>query len=102
MEIKTKWVKPKVPMQCVDATSLVIADDKPIRRRVANDLKYDAVFRKMKPGQCVRCTPESANSVANALRKWILNNSDATKYGVKTVRCYPTDGMGRVWMTEKS
>lgn len=106
-QIKTQWVQPKQPRKKpvksvkVDPADLRITDDKPVATRVKAGNKYAAIFERMKPGQCIKCRTEETQTVAQAMRKWILENRDVTKLQVKAVMRYPEDGMGRVWLMPK-
>lgn len=106
--IKTQWVQPKKPrakptkLITVDVSALQVTDDKPVITRVKQGNKYQALFDSMKPGQCVKCRTEEVQTVSQAMRKWIFENRDITKFGVKAVNNYPDDdGMGRVWLVQK-
>lgn len=106
-QIKTQWVVPKKPrakpvkLVKVNPADLQVTDDKPVATRVKQGNKYQALFESMKPGQCVKCRTEETQTVAQAMRKWILENRDVTKLHVKAVMRYPEDGLGRVWMMPK-
>ena len=106
-QIKTQWATPKparkkpVKMVKVDVADLQVTDDKPVVTRVKLGNKYQPLFESMKPGQCIRCRPEETQTVAAAMRKWILENRDVTKLQVKAVMRYPEDGLGRVWLMPK-
>lgn len=106
-QIKTQWVTPKKPrakpvkLVKVNPADLQVTDDKPVPTRVPVGNKYGPIFESMKPGQCVKCRPEETQTVAAAMRKWILEHRDVTKLHVKAVMRYPEDGMGRVWLMPK-
>jgi hypothetical protein len=105
-QIKTQWVKPKKPRKItpnvkLDISTLQITDDKPVLTRIPIGNKYAPLFQQLKPGQCVKCKSEDTGKVSTALRNWIMDHLDVTKFSVKCVRSYPEDGMGRVWLIQK-
>lgn len=67
----------------------------PARRMMAS--KYDEVFAKMHPGQCVKVSTDSVDRVAHSMRKWLQKNNKANDLRVRTISKMP-DGYGRVWM----
>lgn len=103
---RTVWVQPKPPrakpekIGKVDMDALQITDDKPVPTRLPVGNKYEHIFKAIKPGQAIKCRSEDTARVSVALRKWILDNLDASKFTVKMVSKYP-DGMGRVWLAVK-
>jgi hypothetical protein len=58
-------------------------------------LKYQAVFDKLQPGQCIKCAPADTGKISGGLRKHFERNNITDK--VKTTNCYEADGLGRVW-----
>lgn len=109
-QIKTQWVTPVQPKKPrakpvklvkVDPSALQITDDKPVITRLPTGNKYHELFESMKIGQSLKCKPEETMTVAQAMRKWILETKDITKLKVKAVAKYPEDGMGRVWLMPK-
>ena len=74
---------------------LEICDDPLIGVRALPDLKYQAVFEKLKPGQCIKCAPADVGKISGGLRKYFERNN--IKDQVKTTSSYETDGLGRVW-----
>ena len=74
---------------------LEICDDPLMGVRALPDLKYQAVFEKLKPGQCIKCAPDDVGKIAGGLRKHFERNNITDK--VKTTSCYEADGLGRVW-----
>mgnify|MGYP000435061616 CR=1 FL=1 len=105
-QVKTSWIQPKpqrakpIKLVKVDPAQLQITDDKPVITRVPTGNKYLALFESMKIGQAIKCKPEETMTVAQAMRKWILETKDVTKLRVKAVAKYPVDGMGRVWLVQ--
>lgn len=88
--------KEKKAVSFVDINSLVIGNDphQPVRART--EKKYEPLFEKMKPGQCIVCKPEDAGKIAHAMTQWIK----ATKFNgvARSTSKYETDGKGRVWL----
>lgn len=92
-------VKKKVrKVDSIDVDLLVIENTPmPSQVRRSNN-KYEPIFSKLKPGQCIRCEPSERNSIANALRKWVERKGlECTVRGID--RC--EDGHGRVWLVPK-
>ena len=73
----------------------VICDDPLPTDRSRPDLKYQALFDHMKPGQCLRCETDQIGAIAGSLRKHFQRKGIKAK--VKSMRHYPSDRMGRVW-----
>jgi hypothetical protein len=74
---------------------LKIASDPYVDHRSRPAGKYDTLFAKLKPGQCIVCQPGKAAIVKTALDKWLKATG---KEGVARARSrYPSDNMGRVW-----
>jgi hypothetical protein len=46
-----------------------ITNDKP-KKRIQKPSKYEEVFKKLQPGQSVKCEPRHAHAIANAMRSW--------------------------------
>jgi hypothetical protein len=88
--------KGTAPMEFADIGAMQITND-PITpsTKVGGD-KYSPLFSKMKLGQSIKCLPDDAPKVANAMRKWV--KEQGTGAIVRAVRRYPADGLGRVWM----
>jgi hypothetical protein len=64
--------------------------------------KYDAVFKQLKPGSCVKCEPSEVTKIAGALRKNLTQKKFKALIGCKVMsreRC--DDGHGRVWAIAK-
>lgn len=57
--------------------------------------KYEEVFTKLKPGQCVVCSPDDTNRISAALRKY-HENRNAHPIVRSIAKC--EDGKGRVWL----
>ena len=61
--------------------------------------KFDALFKKMTPGNCLRILPKQAAYINVALRKYIARNN--LPYTTKQTTQYPgdtSDTCGRVWL----
>jgi hypothetical protein len=82
-------------MNFVDPDTLVICRD-PLPKGRVNLNKYGMVFTKLKDGDCLKCEPEEVGQLANGLRKWL--KSVGREGQVRTVKFYPTDNKGRVWL----
>lgn len=83
------------PTEYANLDLLEICDDPLMGVRALPDLKYQAVFEKLRPGKCIKCAPADVGKVAGGLRKYFERNNITDK--VKTTSCYETDGLGRVW-----
>lgn len=81
---------------------LAISDDEFTGQRSSPEGKYDTIFAKMKPGQCLKCEPTESQRLAQALRNWIENRKLGAKYEVRSMQKYHTDQRGRVWLLEKT
>ena len=89
---------PKVAkvVKYVDPTKLVIANDPLPSGRASPEKKYDALFSKMKPGQCLVCESDEAGKIGHAMGVWLKNTGKPGS--VRTTRNYEADGKGRVWL----
>ena len=92
---------PKVrkPTVATNPESLAIAAD-PIDVPVVNRGKYDDVFDKLKPGQCVICGADEVNKISHAMRRWIRlwKNGVGTSVQTKDYKgAKPGTPTGRVW-----
>lgn len=88
--------KATAPAQYADIDTMVITDDPVTSRTATGGDKYSTLFASMKLGQSIKCKPEDAPKVGNALRKWRdIHHPDAE---VRAVRYYPKDKLGRVWL----
>lgn len=96
-EVKPAPVKAKRPPVPVNVAALEIRDDPLPTSRQITDLKYDAIFRAMKPGQCIKCETSAVGLLQGALRKHIERNKMADHI-VRTVLNYEGTGTGRVWL----
>lgn len=85
----------------IDPDHLQIADDEIVCRRSSPEGKYDLLFSKMKPGQCIKCEPDETQRLSNALRTWIKRRRKAHQFEVRSVARYTTDQRGRVWLLPK-
>lgn len=93
--MKKKMTKPAV---FADIEALKITDDPVPQRALKSGDKYGEIFGQMKPGQALVCKPEDGPKIANAMRKWIKVRRPGMV--VRTVRYYPKDNQGRVWMLD--
>lgn len=94
---KNIWTgQPVKPAKTIDPASLTISEDPVSDGRARVVSKFDPVFSKLQPGQCLICEPEQAPKLNSALRKW-LDNKGLTGAKTKAMTRYPTDGKGRVW-----
>jgi hypothetical protein len=78
----------------VNINALVIADDPMPEGRIIASHKYDELFGKLKPGQCLRCESKDVGRISNALRSYIKRLQLGNK--VRAVENYG-DGKGRVF-----
>lgn len=88
-------------MQAIDPELLSIGNDEYTGQRASPEGKYDALFRSMKSGQCIKCEPQEIGRITNALRKWLQVNKRDDKFEVRSMARYHTDQRGRVWMLAK-
>lgn len=102
-ESLTTATAPKAAAVYTDPAGLQITDDALPASRCAAPHKYNVVFDRMLPGQCVRCKTADVGKVAGALRKYIELKRKAAM--VRTVMHYINPktgtadaGFGRVWM----
>lgn len=72
---------------------LEIVSDPP-KKRPAPVSKYEQVFQKLQPGQCIKCETRHAHAVSNAMRAW--QKRRGLKWVTKTTPDYG-DGFGRVF-----
>lgn len=79
-----------------DVQSMEITNDPIVPRTAGGGDKYGPIFARMIVGQSIKCAPDDAPKVANALRKWRDANHPAAL--VRAVRHYPADNLGRVWL----
>lgn len=91
---------PKAPMRFVDPDALSIANDPLPSARAKPGHKYDAMFSKLKPGQCLVCEGPDAGKIGHALTTWLKRNG---KDGViRSTKNYegavPGSKTGRVWL----
>lgn len=93
-------VKPR--NRTIDADLLKITDDPIPKKRVQSEPKYHAVFKKLKPGQRIACAPDESQPVSQALRKYLKDRDLLDKFDVRSVRHYPKDNRGGVWMIERT
>lgn len=93
--------KQKRNLVCVDVSTLQIVNDPMPTRRISIGLKYEGVFSKLKPGQAVKCQPDEAPKICNALSSWLKKKGRRDQYHIRSVSRYETDGLGRVWLIPK-
>lgn len=87
--------RPRPTVADIDPDKLEICDDAPLPSRARPGRKYGPVFSKLKPGQCIKCEPNQAPTLATALKKWITDKK--LPCIVRATSRY-SDGKGRVWM----
>ncbi|MFG5778241.1 hypothetical protein ACFIQF_14325 [Comamonas sp. J-3] len=93
--------KPKHSMRQIDPDLLEIGNDPFTGKRAPPEGKYDALFRRLRVGQCIRCEPQEAGPLSNALRQWIQSRKRDDELEVRVQSRYHTDGRGRVWLLAK-
>ena len=79
----------------IDPEKLEITND-PVVSRYSGPGKYDDIFRRLTIGQCIKCEPQWADKLGQALRTYLAKNNRPGR--VKTSRNYEKDGKGRVWL----
>lgn len=89
--------KPKKASVYVDPSDLEIGDD-PLPVERASTQKYEALFSRLKTGQCIKAEEDDIGKITNSLRKWSRENRPGTI--VKSTSRYPGDesGRGRIWL----
>ena len=92
--------QPAKPIRHVDTGLLSICDDPLPARRAEPVNKYDALFKSMKPGQCIKCPGLDAPKIAQAMAKW-LQKTDNNRLMVRSTKDYEGTGEGRVWLLKK-
>ena len=55
-------------MRQIDPDLLEIGNDPFTGKRAPPEGKYDALFRRLRVGQCIKCEPKEAGPLSNALR----------------------------------
>ena len=85
----------KEPVKRTDPSTLVICDDPLPTHRAVYGNKYAPIFKTMKLGQAIKCTPSEVGPIALALRKFVEVNKLKAK--IASTKDYG-DGMGRVWL----
>jgi hypothetical protein len=99
---QTAWIgKPpnKKQVSYVDPATLTIANDPIPASRAAPEAKYEGVFSRLKPGQCIVCESKDAAKIGHALNTWLERRKKSGD--VRTTTNYPADGKGRVWLLDK-
>lgn len=78
---------------------LEVCNDPVPKKRDLGPGRYDSLFSTLQPGQCIKCEPEHAGAIGNALRNW-LKRKKKKSLAVKSVRVYAPckDKLGRVWL----
>lgn len=87
--------KPRPVSADIDPDKLEICNDAPMPSRARPGWKYGPVFDKLKPGQCIKCEPNQAPTLATALKKWVTDKK--LPCIVRATSRY-SDGKGRVWL----
>lgn len=90
----------KKPSNPITLAELSICNDPLPTRRVMPGGKYTELFGKLQPGQCIKCPSGAAGRLGQALRKWIEANKSGLR--VSSTDHYEADGLGRVWLLDKS
>jgi hypothetical protein len=104
--IKTKFVRRQNPftgestLRKIEPADITVSND-PLPGRRIQSYKYDDTFNAMTPGQCIVCPPEATGTLGNAMRHWIERQGRQDELCVRSVRRYPGDGNGRVWLLPK-
>lgn len=62
--------------------------------------KYDHLFERMVPGQCLKMESDQVGKVAHAMNKWVKKNGKQDELIVRTMSKNP-DKKGRVWLLNK-
>lgn len=88
----------------VDPNNLTIERNIPLPAARAVRNKYQQLFGRMEPGECIKCKPDEVTSVSNAMRKWIDDNNKRGQLMVVSQRyCKSGQGdeyVGRVWLAD--
>ena len=87
--------RPRPTVADIDPDKLEICNDAPLDGRARPEWKYGPVFSRLKPGQCIKCEPNQAPTLATALKKWVVDKK--LPCVVRATSRY-TDGKGRVWL----
>lgn len=71
-------------------------DDTPYEpARRGTESKYDATFAALKPGQRLKCPPDTANRLSAQYKKWLISHGNPSAEVRARNRC--EDGFGGVW-----
>lgn len=88
--------EPKVKMTRIDPTKIEIGNDQmPAHRASPN--KYNDLFGRLKPGQCLICESDQAAKLSTALKKYIASTQQHSNCIVRSTSRFD-DGRGRVWL----
>jgi len=87
----------------VSLSGLEIRNDQMPRARPQAASKYEPIFSKLLPGQCVRCTSKEVGTVSGSLKKYIKTKRKPGVVKSTTRYIDPTTGVedngyGRVWL----
>lgn len=83
------------PRKHADPDTMEICNDPIPSYRAKPKGKYDEMFAKLKPGQCIKCKPDESQKLAHAMRGWAQDHAKTCV--VRSISDYG-DGMGRVWL----
>lgn len=89
----------KEPSKPTDVAKLSICSDPIPTHRINTGNKYDELFSKLAIGQAIKCEPSEVGRIGNAMRQWF--DKKGIDAAVKSMKHYPDDGKGRVWMVAK-
>lgn len=74
----------------------IVIEDTPYTGKIVRG-KYDSLFEKLKPGQCMRVQREDVSKITSALQQWLKKKGKTGRLRARSVEnC--EDGYGRVWM----
>ena len=84
-------------------SSLEIRSDPVPPTRPSIGFKYEPVFSKLRPGQCVRCKTSEVGTVSGSLKKYLKMKNKPGMVKATTRYVDPTNGeedkgYGRVWL----
>lgn len=84
------------PQNPVDISTLTISNDPIPAQRSQPPMKYESLFSQLQHGQCIVCETAESSKIGHALNTWL--DKKGRRDVVKTMREYPVDGKGRVWL----
>lgn len=86
---------PRKAAKHTDLSDLAICNDPPPMARTVPEGKYSPIFRKLPPGQRLKCPTGTAGRIGQSLRKWMEKNKVP---GTVTSTENYGDGAGGVWL----